>query len=172
MDAGGEYWLGELGKGSTRLYILAQLSQGEEFQKRCNEYDLVPGSIHLEKNIDKQNQVTQFVYRFYSTCMGRCPDSEGLQYWVDALSEQRSSVKEVVYFFIHSEEIVQKNLSDETYLEILYKSFFGREADKQGKAYWLSGLANGIYSRDDLLRQFVYSTEFNGICGQYNLKLE
>ena len=172
MDAGGDYWLGELGKGSTRLYILAQLSQGEEFEKRCNEYNLVPGSINLEKNIDKKNQVTQFVYRFYNTCMGRCPDSEGLQYWVDALSEQHSSVKEVVYFFIHSEEITQKNLSNEAYLEILYKSFFGRESDNQGKAYWLNSLENGTYSKDDLLRQFVYSAEFNGICGQYNLKLE
>ena len=89
-----EYWVEQLQKGSTRTYVLAKLCEMSEFIELCNSYGLEAGSIELERSIDKYNTITQFIHRFYGTCMNRLPDEEGIIYWVDELSEGTKSVQE------------------------------------------------------------------------------
>lgn len=136
-------------------------------------------SVQLEETSDsgqtdggQKTQIQNFILRFYDTCMGRKPDAGGLNYWVNELNTQNKSVKEVVSFFVHSPEITNKNLNNHDYLVILYRSFFDREPDEGGMRYWTKCLENGTYTRDQELRLFIYSKEFNKVCKDYNLKLE
>ena len=58
--------------------------------------------------------------------------------------------------------------TDEEYVDILYTVFLNRTADAAGRAYWIDYLESGA-SRDYVLRGFVYSVEFDGICDTYNV---
>ena len=48
----------------------------------------------------------------------------------------------------------------------MYKTFMGREAEAEGKAYWLDLMNNGT-SRDEVFNFFSTCEEFTGICNEY-----
>ena len=61
-----------------------------------------------------------------------------------------------------SEEFSQKygsDVSDETYVNNLYKNVLGRDADSEGLNYWVGNLTNGIETRYEALLGFAESTE-------------
>ena len=51
------------------------------------------------------------------------------------------------------------NVSDETYINNLYKNVLGREADAEGLNYWVTNLSNGIETRYEALLGFAESAE-------------
>ncbi len=112
--------------------------------------------------------VQAFVTRFYEECLDREPDSAGLAYWVDELASGDATGAEVAQGFIYSNEFQAKNVSDNTYLDVLYRAFFNRAADSTGLAYWQSNL-NDDMSRLSVLAGFVNSNEFSALCDAYGI---
>jgi len=112
--------------------------------------------------------VQAFVTRFYEECLDREPDSTGLAYWVDDLASGDATGAEVAQGFIYSNEFQAKNVSDNTYLDVLYRAFFNRAADSTGLAYWQSNL-NDDMSRLSVLAGFVNSNEFSALCDAYGI---
>ena len=51
---------------------------------------------------------------------------------------------------------------------MLYRTFFDRDPDAEGKNYWISLLNSGI-NRYFILSQFVNSQEFSEICSMYGI---
>ena len=72
--------------------------------------------------------------------------------------------------FFFSDEFVNKNVSNEKYVELLYNTLMGRPADADGKAGWVSQLKGGSMSRKDVLKAFIESTEFSGICENFGIE--
>jgi hypothetical protein len=62
--------------------------------------------------------------------------------------------------FFSSAEYLAKNTSDTQYLTDLYRTFFIRDPDAPGLAFWQSYLSGGM-SRGALLNNFLFSTEFS-----------
>ena len=106
---------------------------------------------------NEEDGVTIFVRRMYSVCLDRTPDEEGLNYWCSLLWNQSRSGSEVARGFVFSKEFQGKNLSDEEYVEYLYKIFFDRASDEEGKQYWMGKIRSG-YSRQEVFDGFT------GIC--------
>ncbi|MBO4635813.1 MAG: DUF4214 domain-containing protein [Clostridiales bacterium] len=110
-----------------------------------------------------------FVDRLYGVALGREADQQGHDEWVEALTSGRITGAEAARGFLLSPEFINRNYSDEEFVDILYQTFFGREADPEGKANWLAVLAAGT-SREDIIAGFVDSTEWANLCVTYGIR--
>ena len=104
-----------------------------------------------------------FVKRLYRYCLGREADAAGLADWTERLESRRENGGEVAYGFFFSEELKLRNLSNEDYVELLYRVFLARKPDEAGKADWVLKLNNGM-SREYVMNGFSASPEFTEIC--------
>ncbi|MCR4649581.1 MAG: DUF4214 domain-containing protein, partial [Lachnospiraceae bacterium] len=88
--------------------------------------------------------------------------------WTNRLISKTATGADVAAGFINSEEFQKKKMTDEEYVTKLYRAFFDREPDKAGYEGWIKELKNGK-SRDDVLRGFINSAEFNNLCKKYGI---
>lgn len=115
-----------------------------------------------------QELVESFVERMYTVALGRGYDAEGLAYWADQLLTHAIDGAGISQGFILSEEFEENNYSNQEYVEVLYKTFFDRESDASGCAYWMSELEAGK-TRKSVLVGFVNSQEFSDLCELYGI---
>ena len=113
-------------------------------------------------------KIRSFVTRMYTQVLGRNPEDAGLNDWVKQLADKSNNGAGLAKGFILSTEFTQRNLSNEEYLKVLYKTFFDREPDEGGYNDWLSKLNSGV-DRTVVLTGFVNSTEFQNLCDNYGI---
>ena len=153
-----------------------------------NEYGIKPdvgGSIDLLTGIsnvqfnDKKLNITNDIqatfdqvtglntdsgemFRLYNAAFARFPDSSGLKYWIEQFSSGKNTRRVVAQSFLGSAEFTEKygsNVSDETYVNNLYKNVLGRDADTEGLNYWVGNLSSGLETRYEALLGFAESAE-------------
>jgi len=169
-DVGGKtFWLSKFDEGLSRMYILASFVSSQEFSAICDNYEINRGYIELSEPRDLNPKVTAFVTRFYINCLGRKPDSSGLNHWVAQLASGQQTGATISEQFIFCPEFTSKNLSNYDFLTVMYRVFFGREPDSGGMEYWLNRM-NGM-SRRDVMISFIRSGEFAGICSDYGIQV-
>ena len=100
--------------------------------------------------------------------MGRDYDVNGLNDHTGNYLENRD-LYQLAYNFIFSEEFTNKNLSDEDFVDVMYRTFFDREPDAGGKADWLDRMANQGYTREDVLAGFVGSQECSDLVARFGI---
>mgnify|MGYP004502968179 FL=1 len=123
-------------------------------------------------NTDQDNnaktQIESFVKRMYTVALSREAETAGLNDWSSKLSNQEIDGAGIANGFINSAEFKNRNLNNNDYLDVLYRTFFDREADAGGKAYWMGKLQKGI-SRTEVLSGFVNSQEFSNLCDRFGI---
>ncbi len=112
--------------------------------------------------------VENFVERLYTIALNRESDAVGLINWTNALNDGTHDGAKVAAEFLNGEEFKLRGLSNGDYVDVLYRTFFGREADEEGKNLWVSMLDAG-YAREYVLSQFVNLDEFKHLCGTYGI---
>ena len=122
-------------------------------------------SITLEKLADP---VESFVERLYTEVLGRDADPNGLAAWTQNLKDGKETGAKVAMGFVDSDEFKNKDMSDEEFLEIMYRTFLGRPSDEGGLKEWKKVLDEGM-SRMFVFRGFVESDEFTAICDDYDI---
>lgn len=110
----------------------------------------------------------EFITQLYSSILGRKPDAEGMDYWKNKLSTGSTAADLVVGFF-DSQEMKDRNLTNEQYLEYAYTAILGRNPEPEGKAYWLGELELGV-TRKCILAGFVESVEFTNLCSHFGIR--
>jgi peptidoglycan/xylan/chitin deacetylase (PgdA/CDA1 family) len=118
---------------------------------------------------DSASDVNAFVTRFYQQCLDRQPDAAGLAGWVNALLNRSITGATTASGFINSPEFISRNLSNDAYLQVMYKAFFDRGPDPQGYSDWMGQLNSGS-SRQYVLAGFVNSTEFTNLCTKFGIE--
>lgn len=113
--------------------------------------------------------IESFVERMYTVALGRTSDPFGKADWSNQLMLLMADGATLAEGFIMSEEFQGRGLSDEEYIDVLYKTFFNRAADEGGKQNWLNHLASGK-SRRFVLAGFTNSDEFDRLCQDYGIK--
>ncbi|MGN0512870.1 MAG: DUF4214 domain-containing protein, partial [Lachnospiraceae bacterium] len=114
--------------------------------------------------------VTEFVARCYTKALGRTRDIDGVELWCRMIITGEWTPRNVAASgFINSDEFLAKNTTNKEYVEILYRTFFDREADTDGLNTWLSLLDGGIYTRDMVLDGFADSDEFKEVLASFGL---
>ncbi|MCR4648794.1 MAG: DUF4214 domain-containing protein [Lachnospiraceae bacterium] len=120
------------------------------------------------RKLTKKENVTKFVERFYTIILDRPAEAAGLKDWTNKLLNKEATGAQVAAGFINSDEFRKKKMSDDEYLKKLYKAFFNREPDADGYNHWMNKLKSGA-SRDEVLRGFIGSPEFNDLCKKYGI---
>ena len=149
----GANWYGELGDGTTQNKVRPVKIR-------------IPGGIVPQD----EEKVRLFVRRLYTTVLGRIPDQEGIDTWTALLMGRMTDGLSIGYGFTFSDECLNRKLSNDDYVEILYKAFLDRSSDTDGKNEWVSQLAAGV-DREKVFYSFVMSDEFEGICRQYGIEI-
>ncbi len=126
----------------------------------------VPGKVWAETT---SSLVDEFVKRMYTVALGRDADVAGVANWVTVLNANTHDGAGIAKEFILGEEFMLRNLTDEQFVDTLYQTFFGREADAQGRALWLAVLASG-QTREYVLSNFVNLDEFTLLCDSYGIE--
>ncbi|MBR5057644.1 MAG: DUF4214 domain-containing protein, partial [Clostridiales bacterium] len=70
----------------------------------------------------------------------------------------------VAYEFFTSAEFINRNTSNEAFVNMLYKGILTRNPDSSGFNYWVGRLRSGS-SRNSIIKEFANSAEFrNDVC--------
>ena len=120
-SAGSEGWAALLANGGSLADIAAGIAVSAEAQE-----------------VDQSNG--DFVRDLYTSALGREADEAGLDAWVSQLFNGTSRA-DVAKGIVGSAEASEKSNSD--FVDALYQSALGREADAAGKAGWVAVLENG-----------------------------
>ncbi len=172
-------WVDLLNNGMKREEVFIGFAGSDEFKTICQEYGIACGSAPAVPEFGtvptgpcsicgEENGIAEFVKRMYSICLGREPELDGLEAWCSALHQHTETGRSVAYGFIFSDEFVNKKHSDVAYVEHLYRAFLGREADANGKEFWVGELKQGK-TRLEIFDGFVGSQEFTDICAGYGI---
>ena len=116
----------------------------------------------------EDDPVEAFVRRLYTNILQRNADPSGLTAWADVLKSGSEQGAKVAQGFIESPEFKKRTLTDREYVQILYRTFFDREADAGGLEAWIKVLESGL-SRMHVFRGFAESEEFGKICSDYGI---
>lgn len=99
------------------------------------------------------------VVRLYQAALGRGPDQDGLNYWIDRLQGGASPSDLGAGFLGGAEFAARFGAPDAAgYVDRLYQNVLGRPGDAGGAAYWL-GRLQADATRPDVLVGFAESAE-------------
>lgn len=114
-------------------------------------------------------QVDAFVTRIYDYVLDRTPSADEINAWAGQLMNHNDCGANVGYGFVFSSECINRNLTNEEFVEILYNTFLNRASDEGGKSAWVSQLDAGV-GREKVFSGFALSTEFNLLCSSYGIE--
>ena len=161
-------WIGVIENGCTIKKILAGFVNSEEFNILCSDLKIARGTYNSDEIADQNVKIAAFVARLYKICLERVYEQEGLNNWVNALVDRTMNGSSVVLGFFGSQEFENRDLDDESFIAIAYRAIFGREPDPNGLRSWIDALAKGK-TREDVLRGFLKSEEFDNLCKEYRI---
>ncbi len=114
-----------------------------------------------------------FVDRLYLIAMNREVPNDpngGKAYWVNLLITEQWNGGQVARFFLLSKEFKEKNLTDEQFVEILYRVFFNRTLGTNIRNnYWVTELKNHRRTRENIIAEFINSKEWANCCFTYGI---
>ena len=168
-DQGGKSnWLSQLNKGVSRTEVLAGFVNSNEFANLCDSFHIARGTMQSNGSSIYRAGVRGYVLRMYTKALNRDGETVGVEDWTNRINTGAMSAEAVAKSFFSSDEFVNRNLSNEDYVETLYQTFMDRASDPTGKADWVNKLNSGV-SRQTVLEGFSRSTEFNNIMKSFGL---
>jgi len=107
------------------------------------------------------------LFRHYFGALGRLPDADGFNWWATAMDEGRYDLMGVSEGFVNSEEfrnLADKNqdgaVSEEEFVDHIYRLVFGRDPDVAGFAWWVGELTGARRSTAEVFTQMTQSNEY------------
>lgn len=106
------------------------------------------------------------MFRLYNAAFARFPDPGGLAYWINNYSSGIDDIRAVATSFLISDEFKNaygENVTNEEYVQLLYRNVLNRELDQDGYLYWVGNLDKAIETRYEVLIGFSESNENKSI---------
>jgi len=136
------------------------------------------GFLFSREYTKKGKTNTEYVKDLYTLFMGREPDDEGFNYWMNKLDEGASRL-DIFAGFANSKEFYNicygygitagryvegydRNTNNKVnlYVERMYKICLGRLGDKDGQKNWAEKLVKGQITGSECAQRFIFSTEY------------
>ncbi len=138
--------------------------------KEKPKYNCV-GQDHFEPQKSLSGTFETFVERLYTIALNRSSDPEGKAFWVKQVVEEGKTGADCARFFLlDAPEFMNRNLNVDDFVETLYKTFFDRQSDAEGKKGWVEAINSGKKTRTDVVNDFIESTEWCDVCASYGVK--
>ena len=158
------FWLLYLKSGKTRVDVFNGFINSTEWADACLKAGIRSGGAAKPSFTKEASpEVVAFATRLYTTCLGRAPESGGLNYWSQELANVRVTGTNAAMLFFFSSEFVNANYDDAEYVTRLYRTFMGREPDQAGFDFWVNALKTGR-DRKSVFLGFAGSAEFAQKC--------
>ena len=109
------------------------------------------------------------MYRLYKNCLGRNPDTAGLENWCRNIENGQTGAK-IAEGFIFSSEYKGRYVSNEDFVTMLYNTILGRNPDPSGLQTWTDKL-NYLSTRQNVTNGFLFSNEFKGQCSRAGINV-
>ncbi|WP_298158119.1 DUF4214 domain-containing protein [Brevundimonas sp.] len=144
-------WVAALNGGMSRGQVVVGFSESPENQLRT--------AATLAAGLWVPDAEAQVIARLYDATLDRLPDPGGLAGWVAAY-ESGTSLATIAGAFVASAEFQARYgaLSNQAFVEQLYRFCLNREGDPAGIAAWVNTLASGT-SRAQVVIGFSESAE-------------
>lgn len=101
--------------------------------------------------------VDNYLDSLYSNLLGRAVDQAGEDFWSNAVANGQT-LAQVTASIAATAEAQGTTISDTAFVQSLYESALGREADTAGQDFWVNALSNGS-SRTDIASSIINSNE-------------
>lgn len=121
----------------------------------------------LRAEEEEQGQPEDLLLRLYTNILGREPEEEEMEYWLERF-EKGAPASQMVVAFYESDEYRARKHGPKNFLKSAYAALLGREAEESETDYWLGVMDNGA-TRFYVLSQFIGSFEFNRVCAYYGI---
>ena len=162
-------WVDALNNGAPKEQVIEGFINSTEWANLCLRYGIRGGGTGVPNiEVEPNQQTIDFATRLYTTCLGRDADEAGLMAWARQLANQRDTGTGAARGFFFSSEFTGQNVSNAEYVNRLYRTFMGREADEAGFNAWVAQLDSGV-SREEVFEGFAQSPEFTRICASYGI---
>jgi hypothetical protein len=169
-DVGMSAWKGVIEGGSTRMKILQGLIGSRELRALCGQIGMEVGTYTSSEYLDVHPNEASFVARLYLYCFDRVYDETGIKKWVKALVNGETNATEVARSFFSSKEMNKRELSDYSYIKIIYRAMLGRTPSDSEITAWTDRLEDDL-DRAEVLEDFLWSDEFVDRCQDNGLKV-
>ncbi len=113
----------------------------------------------METTISDESTARNFIERLYNGLLGRKSDEEGMNMWLERLTDG-ATVQEMLEGFLNSEEYKAMGKSAEDTIHDFYKGLLGRNAEADGFSYWMEQYRRGMSLSDIGTHGFLNSEEF------------
>jgi len=117
----------------------------------------------LDTETAEYDAIERFVSRMYLDVLERQYDAGGLNHWANELRSGRLTGANFAHSIFFSTEFINYKVSDEDFLNRMYKGLMDRTPDSGGKTHWLGRLHAGL-PRENIFSGFVNSPEFTRLC--------
>ncbi|MBR3057126.1 MAG: DUF4214 domain-containing protein [Clostridiales bacterium] len=162
---------------STKLAKMVKYSASKEIEVdalKISAFEKESTKLYFDTTVPEVllsgSSFSDFIERLYVVALGRASDEPGKDFWIDRVDKEGYTGADCARFFlIDSGEFANRGFSNDQFMDVLYKTFFDREADAEGKAYWLGQLSNGK-SRASIVNGFINSKEWCNLCAVYGIK--
>ena len=162
-------YLKKFEEGMTRSEYVEVILNSSSFNTRLKKYGI---KKHTFKRTDAQKHYDNdalFIDRLYSTALGRDTEYGGFEFWVQKVRKEDMTYSTLVQFFVLSEEANNLYKSNSSFVNMLYKAIYDREADEGGYDYWMAYINFGM-NRQEVLEGFIGGKEFENLCKRYGGK--
>jgi len=112
--------------------------------------------------------VDNYIDRLYMSVFGRNPGSAEEAVWVQNLMVENMTGSQIASAMLNSSEFTSRNLTNQQFVTVLYRTFLDREPDPTGLANWTNALNNGT-SRQQLIDTFASLSQWGDICSYYGI---
>ncbi|GGK47076.1 FG-GAP-like repeat-containing protein [Salinarimonas ramus] len=135
-----------------------------------NPFDVQIGDFVAGRYQEHQSQsnIEAFVERFYVSSLGRGSDAAGLNYWVESLASGILAGGDVGRAFFNSAEFLANGLTNEQFVDVLYRAFFDRDGGADGRNAWVPQLNSGT-DRNTVMDGFIRSEEFRRLSAGFRI---
>jgi len=123
-------------------------------------------NVKLDLQSSGNDSVTVLITHYYVSILRRDPEEGGMTYWRNRVVERleqgvdvKPVFRDIAHYFFNSPEYLGRNTDNEEFITNLYLTFFQREPDANGYAYWSAQLSGGM-SRNEAMFHFLFSPEF------------
>lgn len=159
--------------GMTTIGVLNGFVGSNEYRDMCYSFGITPGVLRSEQLAmrDRNYGYTSLVYRFYTQCLGRAADINGLENWCANVVVGRTDGSGLTAGFVFSDEYRNKHVTNTEFVAMLYYTFLDRAPDWPGLTDWVRQLDSGEHSREYVANGFMHSPEFTKTCRERGMSV-
>ena len=118
---------------------------------------LLYGNSHAVSSLSHE-EIQQRVTEIYVATFERAPALSGLEYWTTAVEKDNFTIEKVAQSFFDQPETqakFPKGSSNAEFITTVYNNTLSRDPAQAGLAYWVKGLDEGLFRRDQAIMAII-----------------